>query len=1119
MNMKTVYALTVIVLVLLQSLVPAARIDRFPGGSAYSTTTFAAPDLNGTFNLSVPARSHVLHAQVNVSGLASPADPAAFPEKIVLTLGDSELWRFEGFGYGPLGRQDRFLDDQKTAKATIGIGGGSAGATVRLPHNATVTAATAELDCSGPVRAMEAARLNGTGSAGARFGNSSASAGDVDGNGFDDFIVGAPYDDTNGTDTGSAFIFLGGPAMDGVADITLKGESTGDFFGGAVSGAGDVNSDGYADVIVGARGKNSVNTSAGRAYVFFGGPAMDASPDVTMDGYFGYQLFGASVAGAGDANGDGYDDVLVGAPGYNRGSAYLYFGGQSMNAGPDLCMTGAEIDDQFGYSVAGAGDVDGDGDGDFLLGAPLNDYVTTNSGAAYLFLGSPSMDQFSELNFYGMYIDQRLGGSVARAGDVNRDGYQDMLVGAPGFNGALPGAGGAYIYLGGLAIRTEPDIPFIGTVQDGSFGASTAGGGDIDRDGYSDIFVGAPGDPTAGANAGAAFAFLGGAAMDAQADLTLRGAPGDGYGSSVAVGGDLDGGGYAALLAAAYRADAGNTDAGQAYVLSRAPFVLSPWLKLAQDSLWSHDGYIAGPRKVPDFSAALNTYLRTSPASGVDGAGNSRIDIPFTFGASGEGNLTLRELTITYDQRAPVADFSEALNGYIAAHQGEEDAEGNLTVPLGVSSATAGRVMLSDLELLLDLPPRLADLVPLLAINEDTANAALIDLTRFFQDDYDNSSALNLSVDSVDPPGIVAVSVSGGHYLSVDALTGNANDNWTGKVKLRLRCLDSWGQETLSNEFDLVVRQVNDAPVFTEPPPAQATGGMLYEQRLNAVDAEDDNLTYSLEEGPAGMTLDPGTGILRWTPSSPGAFKVSVEVSDGELSGHQNFTLVVTFLNKAPRFISTPVLSATAGLRYVYEAKAVDVDGDRLNFTLAQAPAGMLIDRFSGRVDWSPGRALSGNFSVVLVTSDGKGGEARQEFSVTVSPFSGPAVSIVQPRAGQAVSGKYLFSGRSTRGTLDISVVQLRFDSKEWINATGNESWGLLFDTRKLGDGTHLLEVRAFDGTVYSATASQRFISDNGEDTDDTWIIVLVAFVIAGVAGAGLFLWWRGRKPKVYDWG
>jgi hypothetical protein len=515
----------------------------------------------------------------------------------------------------------------------------------------------------------------------------------------------------------------------------------------------------------------------------------------------------------------------------------------------------------------------------------------------------------------------------------------------------------------------------------------------------------------------------------------------------------------------------------------------------------------------------LNSYLGSSAASSFDGYGNARIDVPVTMGAGGEGNLTLRELRISYDHAAAVLDFSEALNGYLAEHRAEADAGGNLTVPLGITSASPGRVRLSDLALELDLPPRRIDDVPLLAIDEDTANAALIELDRFFQDDYDEAAAMNLSVESVSPPGIVAVSVSADHHLSVDALAGAGNDNWTGRLRLQLGCRDRWGQEALSNEFDLIVREVNDAPVFTGEPPVQVTGGRLYEQRLSAADAENDTLVFNLEEAPAGMTVEPATGILRWTPQSPGAFRVFVEVSDGELAAHLNFTLVVTFLNKAPRFISTPLAEATGGLRYVYVPQTVDVDDDKLTFTLAQAPSGMLVDRMTGRLDWTPGWEASGNFSVALVASDGKGGEARQEFSITVAPFKTSSVSIVQPRANQALSGKYLFSGRAARGTLNVTLVQVRIDSKEWLNATGNESWGLAFDTRKLADGTHTLEARSYDGMVYSAVAGVRFVSDNQKESDDSWIFVVVAVAAIALVGAAIFVWWRGRKPKVYDWG
>ncbi|MBM4248579.1 MAG: hypothetical protein FJ149_03945 [Euryarchaeota archaeon] len=1122
--MRKVAVLAVLALLLFQSLVPAARVDRFAGGGASATALLEAPGNQGTVNLTVPARCHVLAARLNVTGLASPSDPEAFPEDVVLRLGEAELWRFGGFGYGPLGRQDRFRDDKGSATATFGPGGGSGGATVRLPSNATVLSAAAELSCTGPVSTREVARLAGSGGGGDRFGTSAASAGDLNGDGFADFVVGAPFDDTDGTDAGRAFVFLGGPDMDGTPDIVLRSGSAGDLFGSSVAGAGDLNSDGYDDIVVGAKNKNAVNTSSGRAYVFLGGSPMDSLPDVLLDGFLAFEQLGTSVACAGDTNGDGYDDVLAGAPGIpgsavDRGSAYLYFGGQAMDGQPDLCMTGAAAGDRFGLSVSGAGDLDGDGDGDFLVGAPFNDWVNTNAGAAYLFLGSPSMDPFAELHFYGMYLDQYVGWSVSGAGDIDRDGYDESLVGAPGYNGALPGGGGAYIYLGGPAISTDPDISFIGVVQGGAFGTSVSGGGDIDADGFSDILVGAPGDTTAGAGAGAAYAFLGDDSMDAQADLALRGGPGDGFGSAVALCGDIDGSGHSAILAGAGLADAAAADSGQACIYLRAPFLLSPALELGPATLWGFDGLAAGQRTVPDFAAALNSHLRATPPTSVDGAGNARTDVALTMRASGEGRMTLGALRIAYDYKAAVPDFSESLNGYIAAHQDGSDAAGNLTVPIAIRSATPGRVVLSGLELDLDEPPRATDDVPLLALDEDTANTALVDLSRFFGDDFDRPWELDFSVYSVEPAGIVAFSVANRRYLSADALTGGPNDNWTGRLRLRVACSDRWGQSTLSNTFEVVVRPVNDAPVFLDPPPTQAIGGMPFEQRLAVADAENDTLVFALEEAPAGMTLDPASGVLRWTPSVPGAYRVSVRVSDGELSSALNFTLVVTFINKAPRFISTPVKEATGGLRYVYESRAVDVDGDSLFFALPESPAGMTVDHATGRVEWTPGREVFGNFTVAIVASDGKGGEDRQTFTLTVSPFSAPAVSILRPAAGGTVSGSYMFSGTATRGTLEIVRVQVRIDQGGWLNATGNSSWGLLLDTSELKDGTHVLEARAYDGMVYSEPGSVRFRSENQEETDDTWSIAVAAVVIAGIAGAAVFLWWRGRRPKVYDWG
>ncbi|MBK6505109.1 MAG: FG-GAP repeat protein [Ignavibacteria bacterium] len=184
------------------------------------------------------------------------------------------------------------------------------------------------------------------------FGECVSSAGDVNGDGYDDVIVGEPG---NASTTGKAYIYFGGSPMNNVADVTLTGEANGSNFGKSVSNAGDVNGDGYPDVVVGAYGYSS---GTGRVYVFYGGASMNSVSDVTMTGEAISNAYGYSVSNAGDVNGDGYSDVLVGAHGNNssRGKAYIYFGSASMNNVADVTFLGEAVGNLFGFSVSTAGD-------------------------------------------------------------------------------------------------------------------------------------------------------------------------------------------------------------------------------------------------------------------------------------------------------------------------------------------------------------------------------------------------------------------------------------------------------------------------------------------------------------------------------------------------------------------------------------------------------------------------------------------------------------------------------------------------------------------------------------------------------------------------------------------
>ncbi len=237
--------------------------------------------------------------------------------------------------------------------------------------------------------------------------------------------------------------------------IKATGENADDWFGYSVSSAGDVNKDGYDDIIVGAPYyDDGSDTDAGAVYIFYGGPTMDSSYDVKMVGENAYDDFGYSVSSAGDVNHDGYDDVVVGAPDYADGSntypgaAYIFYGGPSMDASYDVKMVGENTDDEFGYSVSSAGDVNHDGYDDVVVGAPdYADGSNTYPGAAYIFYGSPSMDASYDVKMVGENSNDEFGSSVSVAGDLNNDGYNDVIVGARDYDdGSNTDAGAIYIY-------------------------------------------------------------------------------------------------------------------------------------------------------------------------------------------------------------------------------------------------------------------------------------------------------------------------------------------------------------------------------------------------------------------------------------------------------------------------------------------------------------------------------------------------------------------------------------------------------------------------------------------------------------------------------------------------
>ncbi len=417
-------------------------------------------------------------------------------------------------------------------------------------------------------------------------------------------------------------------ALNGDNGFTMFGIDSAEYSGGSVSNAGDINGDGIDDLVIGAQFANTSETQSGRCYVIFGdkgigaGGLMDLSAlngakGFTINGVDAFSSFGRSVSAAGDVNDDGFDDLIIGAyrgapNGLGSGESYVVFGAANVGAGGSVeasaldgangfRLAGVDPGDASGVTVSYAGDLNDDGVDDIVIGAVSADPNGDRSGEAYVVFGSLGIGatgalELSSLNGANGFVirgadeDDRCGDAVSSAGDINNDGIDDLIIGALNAGPDDNEAGASYIIFGASNVGAGGVLELAtlngangfvikGIDADDHSGHAASFAGDINADGVDDVIIGAyEADPN-GNISGESYVVFGATGIGAGGDLelaSLNGANGfvlngissfDRSGYSASAAGDVNGDSIDDLIIGALRAAPNGTNSGQSYVV------------------------------------------------------------------------------------------------------------------------------------------------------------------------------------------------------------------------------------------------------------------------------------------------------------------------------------------------------------------------------------------------------------------------------------------------------------------------------------------------------------------------------------------------------------------------
>jgi VCBS repeat-containing protein len=1000
-------------------------------------------------------------------------------------------------------------------------------------------------------------------------GASARAAGDVNGDGLADFIIGAPWGEaTQGTNAGESYLVFGrqggfGTGLDlatlnGTNGVTFRGVAAGDGLGFAVSAAGDINGDGFDDLILGAREANGPGeVDSGASYVVFGrAGGFTAAIDVAgLTGANGFAIIGAdatdrsgySVAAAGDVNGDGIDDLIIGAPQgdpggrANAGEAYVVFGRQggfgatldlgTLSGTNGFTISGVDAGDHAGWSVASAGDLNGDGRADMVIGALYADPAGRESaGETYVVFGRAggfganldlsSMPASTGFTITGTAAANLTGHSVASAGDINGDGIDDLLIGAiyaDGTGGA--DAGETYVVFGrttgfggvlDLASLNGQTGFAIGGLAAGDFsGQSVSAAGDVNGDGFDDLIIGAPmADPSGRADAGSSYVVFGAANInrtsnDATVTVTVTGvndAP------VITSNGGGATGGYTIVenttgpnTITAFDPDAGanltfsiigGADAARFTINSAGVISLisAPDFEAPTDQNGDNvyevivqvsDGQLTDTQTISltvtnANEAPVITSNGGGPSASVPGFENSTTATTVVAVDPDAGANLVYSILTGRDGARFVIDPATGVLTFVTAPDFEAPTDQNgdnvYEVDVQVSDGLGGTDVQTIFVNVGNAPE-----APVITSNGGGATGSYtiaegtLGPNPITAIDPDTSSVLTYSIIGGADAALFAINASGVlSLISPPDFEAPADQNGDNVYEVIVQASD--GQLTDTQTINLTVTNANEAPVITSNG-GGAFGGYTISENTNGPNpitaADPDagtNLTYSIIGGPDAALFAINAGVISFInppnfeapadQDGDNVYQVIVQTSDGQLTDSQTLNITVTNANEAPVITSG---GGGAGVSFgisenttaVITMTAADPDaGANLTWSIVAGSADaalFAINPATGVLTFvgapsfeAPADQNGDNIYVVDVqVSDGQGGVDVQTLNVQIGDV--PEAPVITSLGGGATGGYTIVE--NTTGPSQVAAVDQDAGSNlSYFILTGGDS-------------------------------------------------------------------------------